>query len=526
MEGFDLGSIVAHIKADTREFTAGLEQAKTEANNFAGKMASIAAGTAAVVDALVIGFGIHAVKAFSESEDAIAQTNAVLKSTAGIAGVTADQVTKLSKAWENQSKYSDEAVRGAENILLTFTNISKDIFPQTTQAVLDISTALHEDLQSASIQVGKALQDPVLGITALRRVGVNFTEAQRNVIKSLVETGQSAKAQQIILAELNREFGGSAKAAGDTLSGAMAKLKNRFNDFEELVGGKIISTLTTLFHWYERHARIVNDVAGVLGTLVGILAVALVLYGNWILLTKTLAAAQLALNLIMDMNPIVLAIMAIVVVAALVLEHWKQVKQWFFDFWNFVKAIFADISNFISGILNGIHSAIKAYINLYISAFNDVKKGILAIFNGAINWLYDVGKDIIQGLINGIKAMAGAAENAAKDIGKGITSGAKKILGVLSPSTVFHEIGTNVGEGLVNGINAMQSAVSGASIQMAMAAVAPSSSVVNNAQTNNQSSVSTSIGVVNIGSNADSSRFLKNLTRNQELAVKGLTPVR
>lgn len=194
----------------------------------------------------LIDFGINSVKAFTESQDLIAQTNAVLKSTGGIAGVTADQVTELAIAWQKQSKFSDEAVRGAENILLTFTSIGKDKFPDATAAVLDMSTALHEDLQSASIQVGKALQDPVLGITALRRVGVNFNDAQKEVVKHLVETGHSAEAQALILKELNTEFGGSAKAAGETFSGSLAKLKNKFNDVQESIGQTLVKGLTPL----------------------------------------------------------------------------------------------------------------------------------------------------------------------------------------------------------------------------------------------------------------------------------------
>lgn len=191
----------------------------------------------------VTAFGVTSIKAFSESEDLIAQTNAVLKSTKNIAGVTAEEVTKLATAWQTETKYSDEAVRGAENILLTFTGINKNVFPQTLEAVLDISTALHEDLQSAAIQVGKALQDPVLGITALRRVGVNFSDSQKDVIKKLVETNQKGKAQALILKELKTEFGGSAKAAGGTFAGSLAKLKNSFNDLQEQIGSALIKAI-------------------------------------------------------------------------------------------------------------------------------------------------------------------------------------------------------------------------------------------------------------------------------------------
>lgn len=210
-----------------------------------------------VAGVAAVGFGALSVKAFSESEDLIAQTNAVLKSTGEVAGVTAGQVTQLAIAWQKQSKYSDEAVRGAENILLTFTHITKDIFPQTLQATLDISTALHEDLQSAAIQVGKALQDPILGVTALRRVGVNFSQQQRDLIKTLVDTGQAAKAQQIILKELNTEFGGSAEAAGATFSGSMAKIKNSINDVQEKAGLAIVQALTP---FAQKLADVINNI--------------------------------------------------------------------------------------------------------------------------------------------------------------------------------------------------------------------------------------------------------------------------
>lgn len=203
----------------------------------AAAVATAAAGTAAVA------FGALSVKAYSESENAIAQTNAVLKSTGGIAGVTAEEVTKLANALQKTTKYSDEEVRSAENLLLTFTSISKDIFPDATKIVLDMSTALGQDLKSSSIQVGKALQDPVLGITALRRVGVNFSDKQKDVIQSLVETGHKAEAQKLILKELKKEFGGSAEAAGNTFAGALAKLKNQFDDIQEVIGQVITQRL-------------------------------------------------------------------------------------------------------------------------------------------------------------------------------------------------------------------------------------------------------------------------------------------
>lgn len=204
----------------------------------------VAAAGVLAAGVAVTAFGVASVKAFMESEDAIAQTNAVLKSTGGIAGVTAEQVDQLASSLQKVTKFSDEDIRSGENLLLTFTKIGKDIFPQATEVMLDMSSALGQDLKSSAVQLGKALQDPILGVTALRRVGVNFSEAQRDVIENLVKTGRAAEAQKLILQELQTEFGGSAKAAGETFAGKLAILKNSFNDVQEAVGKAIVDAIT------------------------------------------------------------------------------------------------------------------------------------------------------------------------------------------------------------------------------------------------------------------------------------------
>lgn len=200
----------------------------------------------AVAGAAIAAIGVKAVKAFTESQNVIAQTNAVLKSTKGVAGVTATQVSKLASSLQNVTRFSDETIQSGENMLLTFTKIGKDIFPQATETMLDMSQALGQDMKSSAIQLGKALQDPVLGVTALRRVGVNFSEKQRDVIQKLVETGRAAEAQKMILKELKTEFGGSARAAGQTFAGQLDILKNKLDDVLETIGLFIIKGITPL----------------------------------------------------------------------------------------------------------------------------------------------------------------------------------------------------------------------------------------------------------------------------------------
>jgi hypothetical protein len=184
---------------------------------------------------LVSGFALAAVfgKIITETtgaEFATAQLNAALKSTQGVAGQSAEALNLHAQALSMVSKFDDDAITGAQALLLTFTKIHGDTFPKATQAIVDMATAMNTDLKSATIQVGKALNDPILGVGALARAGVQFTAAQKEVIASLVETGRIAEAQTVILKELETQFGGSAEAAANTFGGAISRLNNELGN--------------------------------------------------------------------------------------------------------------------------------------------------------------------------------------------------------------------------------------------------------------------------------------------------------
>jgi hypothetical protein len=168
-----------------------------------------------------------------ESEKVQAQLAARIKSTGQAARLTVADLNKMAAALQFKTSFDDEAIGGAQAMLLTFTKIGNETFPRATEAVLDMSTALGTDLNSAALQVGKALNDPVQGITALSRAGVQFSESQKKIIKDLVDTGKQADAQRIILGELEKQMGGAAAAARNTLGGALQALGNSFNNLLE-----------------------------------------------------------------------------------------------------------------------------------------------------------------------------------------------------------------------------------------------------------------------------------------------------
>lgn len=181
-----------------------------------------------------------------DAQQVASQTAAVLKSTGGAAGLTADDISGLAGSLSKLTPFEDEAIQSAENLLLTFTNIGGDVMPQATETVLNMSQALGQDLKSSSVQLGKALNDPIKGITALSRVGVSFTEQQKDQIKAMQEAGNVAGAQAIILKELDTEFGGAAKAAGQTFGGQMVILQTAVGNVAEAIGGPLIKGLSSL----------------------------------------------------------------------------------------------------------------------------------------------------------------------------------------------------------------------------------------------------------------------------------------
>lgn len=172
-----------------------------------------------------------AVTEFSESARVQAQTAAVIKSTGQAAGVTAKHVEELGDRMLRLSGIDDEVVKGGANVLLTFKQIRNSVgqgnavFDRAVQATLDLSTALGRDMTSTAIQVGKALNDPIKGVTALRRAGVQLTADQEKQVKAFVKTGQIMRAQKVILRELESQVGGSAKALGETLPGRLNILR-------------------------------------------------------------------------------------------------------------------------------------------------------------------------------------------------------------------------------------------------------------------------------------------------------------
>jgi len=256
-----LAELVVKLLADAEGYSKTFNDAEEKATGLGSHIGGIAGtigkalGGALLAGGTALLGGLTAsVVAAAEAEEGVAQLEAVIQSTGGKAGVTAQAALDLASSLQQVTKFEDDTILGAENMLLTFTNIGKDVFPQATETALNLAQAMGGDVKGASIQLGKALNDPITGITALTRVGVTFTEQQKEQIKALQESGDMMGAQKIVLAELATEFGGAARAAGNTFSGQLAILKNSLGDIAEEVGGRILPVITPLVSQFKDFA--------------------------------------------------------------------------------------------------------------------------------------------------------------------------------------------------------------------------------------------------------------------------------
>jgi hypothetical protein len=212
-----------------------------------GNIARIGAGAA------VAGIGILAVNikagvdSLNELENVTIATNTVLKSTKGISGQTAAGIRDLSEEYEDlNATMDDKVIQSGANMLLTFTNIREKAFEPALEAALNMNEAMGggpEGLQGTIIQVGKALNDPIKGVTALRRVGVQLSKQQEDQIKVLVEQNDLYGAQQIILDELTTQFGGRFVNAGKAAETQSARVADKVEDVQKALAGPLMPAI-------------------------------------------------------------------------------------------------------------------------------------------------------------------------------------------------------------------------------------------------------------------------------------------
>ena len=227
------------IFADASQLGSGLDKAEGRLDGFSENVKKLG-------ETLGIAFGLVEIERFIQgcieasdaSERAIAKVAQAIKQTNGVAGQSLEELRIAADSFKNSTLFDDDTVLNDVSAqLLTFTNVSGESFKRAQQAALDLATVLGdgEGLKGISIQLGKALSDPVTGLTALRRSGVEFAPVQREMIKNLVDNNRLLDAQGVILSAIELQYGGQAKAAADASNG-IVQFTNSMDDSRKAIG--------------------------------------------------------------------------------------------------------------------------------------------------------------------------------------------------------------------------------------------------------------------------------------------------
>jgi hypothetical protein len=422
-------------------------------------MATAAAGLATTIGAAALVRGIKGVmNAFSEFQR---DTNLLENGLKNLGGTAPQQFDILMKSADKLGKltlFNESDFTQGFGLLTSFTNISVKQFDRLGAAAADLAQTSGTDVKSAFMQLGKALNDPVKGLTALNRAGVQFTDEQKAMIESMVDVGNVAGAQEMILKELERQYGGNAAAAAQGYAGALDSLGESFYDLQKALGPFIdqaltplVNSLTNLVNFItERVVPILDSLPGPLKTVVGfmgalavgiaaiagplllvlpglvtlgkviaglkigatiagwaalagpaITAISAAFTGFMAFLTGTLLPGLLAFF----SGPVGWTVLAVAAVVAMAILFRKPLT----DFATWLVSWGKPISSFWAGLWNGLVNVVNTAATTIKSVFTGVGTAIKAVLNGVLRGVFGAVNGAIaniNGLINRANALS------------------------------------------------------------------------------------------------------------------------
>lgn len=331
----------------------GVNRATADIKRAEGGWAKTGAGFRAALvpaSAALVGIGAAALtfgRAAEQSEKASARLAQTLGNVKGIDQQVIDRQQELASSLMESTAVDDEVVKGGQAILATFQKLGATAgtvggaFDRATAASLDLAAAGFGSVDGNAKLLGKSLEDPKRGIAALTKAGVTFTAEQREQIAVWTESGQVAKAQEAILAEVEKQVGGTAAATATSSD----KMSNAWGETQEALGEGLLPAMEGLAGLMQKVARFAAQNKGIITALVAVIAAlaAVVVLVNAAMSVATAvttiygaaqslmgknaaraAAGQWALNAALLANPVVLIVVGVIALVAAVVILYKR----------------------------------------------------------------------------------------------------------------------------------------------------------------------------------------------------------
>ena len=437
-----LNDLIVTIGAQTKQFDKALGSSMKKMQRFGMNTKKLGKSMTMGLTAPIAALGFTAVKAFDQQAKAIAQVEAGLKSTGSTVGYTSKQLQQMASDLQTKTIFGDEEIlKDATSQLLTFTNIAGDQFARTQSVALDLATRLDGDLKSASIQLGKALNDPIANLSALSRSGIQFSEDQKQVIKSLTESGRLAEAQTVILDELEKQYGGSAEAAAKAGTGGLKQLANSFGDLQEEFGKIIMEFLPPVIDGLKNMLAAFQNLSPEVKRFMVIGAGIAAALGPLLIILPTLIQGFMAL-----LSPVGLVIAAVVGLGIAIVTFADEIAPYITDVINYFITLYNE-SSLLRGIIGGIKGTVQVVFDFFlfavdsvIGAFTDLGAIIGAVMRGDFSAIPEL---IGNAFSNAADRMAEFGEKAAEDFTTAVnTELAREPLELVTKETVANALST------------------------------------------------------------------------------------
>ena len=374
----------------------------------------------------------------------------------GAAAGELDKLQKIASDLGEATLFNEEDFRRGFGLLTSFGNIGAQNYERVAKAAADVAYTSGTEVSGAFMQLAKALNDPAKGLAALGDSGIQFSEDQKTVIERLVETNQLAKAQGLILQELEKQYGGNAVAAAQGLAGAFDTLGEKFYDLQVALGPVLEQLLGPLIVGLTRMIDLLANAPGPVQTLVvaiGGLGAAIIALAPVIAIIGAIAPAFGAIVPVITavigalaglpavvagiagaIGPVIVALKAFGVAAAAVLsgpvgivalvvaagvaiyafrdkiaDAFGVIGKILVDAAGAFKRTFVDpVIKLAGDVVKGIANAFRGLADALRSPFDAVTRFIRNIFNGYLSLV----QKFINSAVNGINKLISAANRA------------------------------------------------------------------------------------------------------------------